>query len=129
MVGTLTRLDEIGQQPTELTTGSHPTYTTDTMPLFFKSTEIDNEGSLGTTKERAMFLLSDLLFGRGVAESALLTVARHTTVNTNSSKRDHPLLKWDIFKPDPAKFQNPASFDDSRDVYEVVCREQQMFPR
>ena len=56
------------------THGSHQTYTAPDMPLFFKAAGLDDEASLGTTKERAMFVLSALLFGRGVAETALLTV-------------------------------------------------------
>ena len=124
MVGTLTRLDEIGQQPEELTSGSHPTYHNASMPLFFKATTLEQEETLGTTKERAMHSLASLLFGRGVADTAVVTVARHTTVNTRESKRDHPLLKWEIFSPDPVKFQNPATFDDNRAEYDVVKQQQ-----
>jgi hypothetical protein len=54
--------------------GSHPTYTSAGLPLFFKAAGLDDEASLGTTKERAMFVLASLLFGRGVAETSLLTV-------------------------------------------------------
>lgn len=126
MVGTLTRLDEIGQQPNELTSGSHPTYTDESMPLFFKATALDDEETLGTTKERAMFSLASLLFGRGVADTAVVTAARHTTVNIRESKRDHPLLKWEIFAPDPRKFQNPAAFDDNRTAYDRVKQQQRM---
>jgi len=74
-----------------------------------------------------MHSLASLLFGRGVAESAVLTIARHTTVNIRDSKRDKPLLKRDVFSPDPIKFQNPETFDDNPAEYDVVKQQQWMY--
>jgi hypothetical protein len=130
MASLLAQQDTLGQRPTDTSEGTHPTYTCDGMPLFFKATALGHEGSLGTTKEHAMYVLADKLFGRGIARTSLLTIARHTTVDVaHMNKRENRDLHNDIFRPDPDRFLNPTVFDEDPTALEAVKRMQQMHTR
>ena len=128
MVSTITQQDEMGQCP-EITSGSHPSYTRPNLPLFFKAAAMGNEGSLGTTKERAMHILAESLFGRGVADTALLVVSRHTTVSISEDRRLNPLLKLGIFQPSTQTFMSSTAFDDHATDYDAVKQQQKMYTR
>ena len=130
MVALMTQQDSLGQRPKEVTSGSHPTYTSEGTPLFFKATKLGFEDSLGTTKEHAMYLLANKLFGRGIANTSLMTIARQTTVDVDHlSRRDHSELRDDVFTPDPDRFLNANVFDSDPSAFEKVKRMQRMHTR
>lgn len=57
--------DEWGNRFAQSRSGTHPTFSKDGVPLFFKATTIGQENSLGAAKEFAMARLADVMWKPG----------------------------------------------------------------
>lgn len=84
----MTQQDTIGSVKAREHTGIHVTNAIG--ELFFKTSNLGNESSLGPTKEHTMFVLAQELFGRGVAESRVLTIHRQLTIDTSEGLSGRP---------------------------------------
>ena len=99
-------------------TSAHRTYTDGV--LYFKTTSLGKEDSLGCIKEHAMHTLADIMWGRGIAEATFLTIARHTTIDP------HTTLLPVATK---AGFDSPAQYDAIPERLEVDADKQQWCQR